>query len=226
MRVDRSDQTGPRHGRFAQCAHTHTHTHLLIWLRVSWGIQLMSTSLWLDVPISTLAVGRLLCVKTDKHTHRKWPNSAGSNPIHLTTYCKTSSIYTRALHFLLHPPPSLNLYFLFLWYWHNQAGCLKKDETSNSLNKTSCLGCQFDHETLNAVVQAGIILKLHEKLLCEQLISLRFWQAAFSDPVYLVVPPKNAGTLSDPSLDVTVLSLQQQNSSTHTMLSMLHYLFV
>lgn len=36
--------------------------HLLIWLSVSWGIQLRSTSLWLDVPISTLAAGRLLCM--------------------------------------------------------------------------------------------------------------------------------------------------------------------
>lgn len=36
-------------------------SHVLIWLSVSGGIQLRSTPLWLEVPISTLGAGRLLC---------------------------------------------------------------------------------------------------------------------------------------------------------------------
>lgn len=32
---------------------------LLIWFKVSWGIQLMSTSFWLEVPISTFCMGLL-----------------------------------------------------------------------------------------------------------------------------------------------------------------------
>lgn len=40
--------------------------YVLIWFSVSGGIQLRSTSLWLEVPVSTFGAGRLLY----KHKHR------------------------------------------------------------------------------------------------------------------------------------------------------------
>lgn len=38
--------------------------YVLIWFSVSGGIQLRSTSLWLEVPVSTFGAGRLLYKQT------------------------------------------------------------------------------------------------------------------------------------------------------------------